>query len=87
MKVDQADVLERAVSAIARSPHLINKRIRVTVDGDCIRLQGTVGTFFEKQIAQETLRLVVAPLRIENDMVVSWGGTPASRERELECVG
>lgn len=87
MKVDQAEVLERAVSAIARNSHLNNKRIQITVDGDCVRLQGTVGTYFEKQIAQETLRTVVAPLRIQNDVEVNWSPTLRTPELELEAVG
>lgn len=84
--VDQAEVLERARSAIARNPHLINKRVRVMVDGDCVRLLGAVSTFFEKQMAQETLRLIVAPLRIENDLVVSSWKSAESRMELVACL-
>lgn len=84
MMVDQADVLERAGNAISRSPYLMNKRIRLKLEGDCVQILGAVSSYFEKQIAQETLRPIVAPLRIENDLVVHWADTHAT-SYELEA--
>ena len=83
MLVNQADVLECARSAIARNPHLLNKKIRLNVAGDCLQILGTVSSYFEKQIAQETLRPIVSPLRIQNDLIVRWNTTEASA-MELE---
>ena len=87
MMVDQADVLERAGNAISRSPHLMNKKIRLKMEGDCVQILGTVSSFFEKQIAQETLRPIVTPLRIENDLVVQWTETQTSSYELEACVG
>lgn len=72
MTVDQADVLERAGSAIAKNPHLAQKQVRISLDGDCVRVRGHVSTYFQKQMVQETLRSVVKPLRIENEVTVVW---------------
>jgi osmotically-inducible protein OsmY len=70
MMVDQADVLERAGFAISQNPHLAQKNVQLRVDGDCVKLSGNVATFFQKQMAQETLRSIVTPLRIENELIV-----------------
>jgi osmotically-inducible protein OsmY len=37
-----------------------------------VRLQGTVGSFYQKQMAQELLRRVDGVERIENQLQVSW---------------
>ena len=83
MIVDQAEALERARIAISRNPYLMNKKIRLSLEGDCIQILGTVSSYFEKQIAQETLRQIVTPLRIQNELVVCW--SPAGAAFELEA--
>jgi len=87
MMVDQADVLGRAKDAISRSPHLMNKKIRLKLEGDCVQILGTVSSYFEKQIAQETLRPIVTPLRIENDLVVRWNDRQANSHELEACLG
>jgi hypothetical protein len=72
MTVDQASVLERAGSAIQNNPYLMQKKVRLTVDGDCLCIQGNVSSYFQKQMLQETLREIAKPLRIVNEVVVSY---------------
>jgi hypothetical protein len=70
MMVDQADVLERAQQAISHSPHLMNKKIQLKLERDRVQILGIVPSYFAKQMAQETLRPIVTPLRIDNALVV-----------------
>lgn len=37
-----------------------------------IRLRGKVGSFFEKQIAQEAIRSLDSEREIENELMVNW---------------
>lgn len=66
----EAVVLERAENALASSPHVADKQVRLSVEGDCVRVDGVVSSYFQKQMVQETLRHVVEPLRIDNELQV-----------------
>ena len=66
----QFDQLVR--DAITRSPHLSQKNLRLeTVEGRVI-LKGQVGSYYQKQMAQEALRHVEGVKSIDNHLEVSW---------------
>jgi osmotically-inducible protein OsmY len=57
--------------AILRSPYFDGRTLRFeTCDGNVV-LHGVVKTFFQKQIAQETVRQIHGVNRIENQLVVT----------------
>ena len=53
-------------------PHLKQARVKVRNDQGNIVLTGTVGSYYQKQIAQEALRDVVGVTSIDNSIEVCW---------------
>lgn len=64
---------ERVDSALQTSPHLSGRRWRFETEGNRIVLHGEVGTFFQKQMAQEVVRRVAGVEQIDNCLEVIWG--------------
>ena len=63
---------ERLEKAICNNPRFNGRSLRFeAVDGKVI-LKGKVSTFFEKQLAQESLRGIEGIDRIDNDLEVTW---------------
>jgi osmotically-inducible protein OsmY len=58
--------------AIDQNPHLLGRKVRIETHDGRVTLRGKVRTFYQKQMAQETLRNVVGVDRIENQLEVSW---------------
>ncbi len=63
---------ERVLSALERNPRLANRNLRFETEEGRVTLRGSVRTFFEKQIAQETLRRVDGIQQICNELEVTW---------------
>lgn len=63
---------EQVQGALTSSPYLSAKKFRIEAADGLVRLQGTVSTFHQKQMAQELLRRVDGVERIENQLQVSW---------------
>lgn len=59
-------------SAIEANPYLAGRKLRFETEGGRVVLKGTVGTFFQKQMAQESLRHIAGIGEIENELEVSW---------------
>ncbi|MAT72545.1 MAG: transport-associated protein [Planctomycetaceae bacterium] len=57
---------------LSQSPHIAPRDLQVIADEGAVRLHGTVGSFFQKQMAQELLRRVDGVERIENLLQVNW---------------
>jgi len=72
MTIECAGLAERVDQAIATNPYLAGRKLRFETAGNRVVLQGTVGSFFQKQMAQEALRRVVGVERIENHLEVVW---------------
>jgi osmotically-inducible protein OsmY len=58
--------------ALTSHPYLSAKHLRIEAVDGLVRLEGTVGSFHQKQMAQEVLRRVDGVERIENQLQVSW---------------
>ena len=58
--------------AIENSPYLAGRKVRFETEAGRVVLKGTVGTFFQKQMAQEALRRIDGIREIENQLEVSW---------------
>jgi osmotically-inducible protein OsmY len=59
-------------SAIATNPYLAGRKLRYEAESGRVVLQGTVSTYFQKQMAQEALRRIDGVCEIENQLEVSW---------------
>ncbi|TWT93393.1 periplasmic protein [Botrimarina colliarenosi] len=68
-----ASPLHEAVSAaLASSPYVAGSRVRIEAGDGRVRLHGDVGTFFEKQMAQEVARRIDGVQMVENLLQVAW---------------
>jgi hypothetical protein len=61
---------ERVEVAVQSSPYLSGRKLRIETEAGRVVLHGTVGTYFQKQMAQEALRRVAGVEAIENRLVV-----------------
>ena len=65
--------LEHRVSkAIKNAPHLLGQTLRCEARGSQVTLHGVVSSYFQKQMAQETLRRVDGVEEVTNLLEVSW---------------
>lgn len=70
---ETAATLQEAVSdALQSSPYIAGSHVRIEAGEGRVRLHGDVGTFFEKQMAQEVVRRIDGVDQIENLLQVSW---------------
>jgi len=67
-----APLVDRAHTALRQSPHLARKQFQLEADQGRLVLHGVVGSYYQKQIAQETLRKVDGVEHIENLLQVHW---------------
>jgi osmotically-inducible protein OsmY len=59
--------------ALIASPYFSSHEVQVETSDGHVRLQGTVGTFYQKQMAQELVRRVDGVEIVENQLQVNWG--------------
>lgn len=59
-------------TALATSPYVPSKRVTFAAGEGRVRLEGRVGTFFEKQMAQEVVRRIDGVEEVENLLQVAW---------------
>lgn len=60
------------ITALASSPYVAGSRVRIEAGEGRVRLHGDVGTFFEKQMAQEVVRRIDGVQHVENLLQVAW---------------
>ena len=65
-------LVDRARTALERSPHLARKRLRLEARQGRLTLRGVVDSYYQKQMAQETLRKVDGIQAIDNLLEVHW---------------
>ena len=54
---DAASSLEEQVTSVfAHHPHLAGQNLHCHALGGCVTLEGTVGSYYQKQVAQEAIR-------------------------------
>ncbi len=58
--------------ALRGNPYLSTNQFHIQTSNGLVRLEGTVGSFYQKQMAQELLRRVDGVQQIENQLQVSW---------------
>jgi osmotically-inducible protein OsmY len=70
MRSPQASLDERVSAALRHAPHLTGHHLRSRTRNGHVVLHGAVNTFFQKQMAQETIRRIDGVHRIANELVV-----------------
>ena len=63
---------ERILSAIEASPHLARNAIQTETEEGRVTLRGRVSSYFQKQMAQESIRRVDGVEQIDNLLEVYW---------------
>ena len=64
---------QRIDEAILASPYLQRRQLNIQEDEGRVVLRGHVPSYFQKQIAQETIKHLDGVESIENELVVDWG--------------
>ncbi len=66
------ELLQRVDSAIKGSPHLLGKQVFCQEESGIVVLHGRVRSFFQKQMAQESLKSVHGVEQVINEIEVDW---------------
>ncbi len=72
MPTTTASLVQQIQSAVVHNPHLNHRKMHIKTKKGRVVLEGTVQTFFEKQMAQEALRKIEGIDSIENQLQVNW---------------
>jgi osmotically-inducible protein OsmY len=72
MSVSQPQLAQQIQNAVVHNPHLNHRRMHIKTKQGRVVINGTVDSFFEKQMAQEALRNIDGVEQIENHLEVSW---------------
>jgi len=70
--IDSLPLETRVHCALEENPYIVRKTLRFETSDGRVTLRGTVGTFFQKQMAQESLRRVAGVQEIANELEVCW---------------
>jgi osmotically-inducible protein OsmY len=72
MSTAESSLARRISSAIETNPHLLRRKVHFEMQGGRVVLRGTVGTYYQKQMAQEAVRRLDGVEQIENNLEVAW---------------
>jgi len=70
--IDTPPLDDRVLTALEDNPHVRNRKLRFETEQGRVTLRGVVGTYFQKQMAQEALRRVDGVEEIANELEVCW---------------
>lgn len=73
------ELRKRVDSAIKGNPHLTRHRVFCQEESGIVVLHGRVGSFFQKQMAQETLKRLAGVEKVINELQVDWLAAPSPR--------
>ncbi|MDZ7618929.1 MAG: BON domain-containing protein [Patescibacteria group bacterium] len=62
---------DRVLTALERNPHVARRNLRFETSEGRVTLRGVVGSFFQKQMAQEALRHIDGVHEITNELEVA----------------
>jgi osmotically-inducible protein OsmY len=63
---------DRVLLALERNPYVPGRMLRFETSEGRVTLRGVVGTYFQKQMAQESIRHLSGVQEIANELEVSW---------------
>jgi osmotically-inducible protein OsmY len=70
--IDMLPLDDRVLNALERNPYIARRDLWFETHQGKVVLRGTVNTFFQKQMAQESLRHVEGIDEIANELEVAW---------------
>ena len=70
--LNSSPLLDQVQGAIANSPYVPSHQVRVETTDGHVRIEGTVDSFFQKQMAQEVVLRLDGVQQIENQLQVCW---------------
>ncbi len=70
-KLSPANLIEAASEVLARSSISELRKLRVDQRDDHVQLSGHVGSFYHKQLAQESIRHLMTGLKVINRVSVT----------------
>lgn len=62
---------DRVGTALERNPYVARRNLRFETEAGRVKLRGVVGTYFQKQMAQEAIRRVDGVDEIHNELEVA----------------
>ena len=65
-------LLDKIHCALNDSPYLPSRQLQVEATEGHVRIEGTVSSFFQKQMAQEIVLRLDGVERVENQLQVNW---------------
>jgi osmotically-inducible protein OsmY len=68
----ETTLAERVEGAIALNPYFSTRHLRFETENGRVVLSGIVGTYFQKQMAQEIVRRIEGVREIDNCLEVCW---------------
>jgi osmotically-inducible protein OsmY len=69
--IDMMPLNDRVSTALERNPYLANRKLRFETQQGRVTLRGVVNTYFQKQMAQESLRHIEGVAEIANELEVA----------------
>lgn len=72
MPATQQTLAFRIDQAIQANPFVSGRTLRFETDGGRVVLQGSVQSYFQKQMAQEAIRRIPGVEQIDNHLEVMW---------------
>ena len=70
--IDMPPLDDRVLIALERNPYLPRRNLRFETSEGRVTLRGIVGSYFQKQMAQEAIRHVAGVQEIANELEVCW---------------
>lgn len=72
MQIMTFTLAEQVNQAVVHNPHLKQRRIHAKTESGQVTINGSVQSYFEKQMAQEGLRKIEGVTCIKNELEVTW---------------
>ena len=70
--IDMPHLDDRVLRALQGNPYVSPRKLRFETSEGRVTLRGIVGTYFQKQMAQEAIRHVAGVEEITNELEVCW---------------
>ncbi len=83
--LEHPTLAERVEGAIVANPYFSSRQLRFETEEGRVILSGVVGTYFQKQMAQEIIRRIEGVREIDNCLEVKWHA-PENAECELRIA-
>ena len=72
MPATDDQLLRNLEDALGTNPHVAGKRLRVENRAGHVVVRGRVGSYYQKQMAQEALLQIDGVQNLENELEVHW---------------